>query len=117
MYETALKNLSDAAETALNLFAELRLRDKCNAEKTGVKSSSDLSDLAHGILPSTLQMVQRLCDFALPEQLDESRQATFCASLSTEDGEKGTFSFNNSGFRRTNGKFLLQANYSFCCLF
>lgn len=102
VYETALKNLSDAAETALNLFADLRLRDKCDAEKTGVKSISDLSDLAHEILPSTLEMVQRLCDFALPEQLGESRQTTFSASLSTDVGDKGTFNFNNSGFRRNN---------------
>lgn len=102
VYETALKNLSDAAETALNLFADIKLRDICDAEKTGVKSISDLSNLAHGILPSTLEMVQRLCDFTLPEQLGESRQTTCRGSLSTDVGEKGTFSFNNSAFRRNN---------------
>lgn len=102
VYETALKNLSDAAETALTLFADLRLRDICDAEKIGVKSISDLSNLAHAILPSTLEMVQRLCDLSLPEQLGESRQTTCRASLSTDAGEKGTSSFNNSGFRRNN---------------
>ncbi|KAH9324663.1 hypothetical protein KI387_004841, partial [Taxus chinensis] len=96
VYKAALKNLSDAAEKAVSLFSELRQGDTSDAESICIKSSSDLSDLVHGIIPTTLENVQRLCDLTLPGQLYESRPNTFHSSMSAEDGEKPTFSICNS---------------------
>eukprot|EP01018_Ginkgo_biloba_P034368 Gb_06105 [translate_table: standard] len=103
-YEAALKNLSDAAEKALNLFTELRLEDKYPTVDTiCLRSSSDLSDLAHGLIPTTLERVQKLCDLAFSDQLYESRQNTFRGSMSTGIGEKPAFNFNNGELKWNTG--------------